>query len=276
LTSRTSYFESERTLLMGIINVTPDSFSDGGRFFSKSAAVDLALKMVDDGADIIDIGGESSRPGSDVTPEAEELARVLPVVESLAGRLGVPLSIDSYKSSVARRCVQAGAAIINDIGGLNDPAMVEVLAETGASAVLMHMRGRPKTMQQDTAYIDVVGEVREFLITKADAARAAGVGEIAIDPGFGFGKTARQNFEILARLREFETPNYPLLIGPSRKSFLGSLPSRLAADERLEGTLAAVAVGVLNGAKIVRVHDVKPCRRVLEVVDAIRGATNAR
>lgn len=261
---------------MGIINVTPDSFSDGGRFFSKSAAVDLALKMVDDGADIIDIGGESSRPGSDVTPEAEELTRVLPVIESLAGRLGIPLSIDTYKPSVARRCVQAGAAIINDIGGLTDPAMVEVLVETGASAVLMHMRGRPKTMQQDTVYIDVVAEVREFLITNADAARAAGVSEIAIDPGLGFGKTAKQNFEILARLRQFESPNYPLLVGPSRKSFLGSLPSGLASDERLEGTLAAVAVGVLNGAKIVRVHDVKPCRRVLEVVDAIRGATDGR
>ncbi len=261
---------------MGIINVTPDSFSDGGLFLSKSAAVDQALKMVDDGADIIDIGGESSRPGSDATSAADELARVLPVIEALAGRIDVPLSIDSYKASVARRCLQAGAAIVNDISGLADPAMVEVLVETGASAVLMHMRGKPKTMQQDTGYTDVVAEVREFLITHAAAARASGVVEIAIDPGIGFGKTARQNFEILARLREFKTANYPLLVGPSRKSFLGSLPSRLPVDERLEGTLATVAVAVLNGAKIVRAHDVKACRRVTDVVDAIQGATDAR
>ncbi len=261
---------------MGALNVTPDSFWDGGRFLSAAAAVDRALRMIDEGADIIDIGGESSRPGSRPTPEAEESARVLPVVEALARRVDTPLSVDTYKPAVARRCVNAGAAIVNDIRGLTDPAMVATAVETGVSVVLMHMRGEPRTMQQDTAYSDVVTEVREFLLKQAAAARAAGVAEIAIDPGIGFGKTAGQNFEILARLREFVTPDYPLLIGPSRKSFLGSLPSRLPVEERLEGTLAAVAAAALGGVKIVRVHDVKPCRRVLETVDAIRGVTGGR
>ena len=259
---------------MGVLNVTPDSFSDGGRFFSRNAALNQALRMIDDGADIIDIGGESSRPGSEATPEAEELARVLPIIEALSGRSGVAVSIDTYKPAVARRCVEAGAVIINDIRGLRDRAMVEAAVDTGASVVLMHMRGEPKTMQRDTAYADVVLEVRRFLVGQADAARSAGVGEIAIDPGIGFGKSIDQNFEILARLREFETPRYPLLVGPSRKSFLGALPSKPAVDERLEGTLAAVTAAVLNGAKIVRVHDVKACRGVIEVADAIRGATH--
>ncbi len=261
---------------MGALNVTPDSFWNGGRFLSPTDAVDRALKMVDEGADIIDIGGESSRPGAQPTTAAEEAARVLPVIEALAARLDTPLSIDTYKPAVARRCVNAGAAIVNDIRGLIDPAMLETAAETGVSVILMHMRGEPRTMQQDTAYNDVVAEVREFLLRRAAAARAAGVAEIAIDPGIGFGKTAKQNFEMLARLREFVTPDYPLLVGPSRKSFLGSLPSRLPVEERLEGTLAAVAAAVLGGAKIVRVHDVKPCRRVLETVDAIRAKADDR
>ncbi len=261
---------------MGVLNVTPDSFWDGGRFLSTTAAVDRALRMIDEGADIIDIGGESSRPGSQPTPKAEEAARVLPVVEALAGRVDTPISIDTYKPDTARRCVNAGAAIVNDIRGMTDPEMIETAVETGAAVVLMHMRGDPETMQQDIAYGDVVSEVREFLVRQAAAARAAGVAAIAIDPGIGFGKTAVQNFEILARLREFITADYPLLIGPSRKSFLGSLPSRLPIEERLEGTLAAAAAAALNGAKIVRVHDVKPCRRVLETIDAIRGVTDGR
>ena len=261
---------------MGALNVTPDSFWDGGRFLSTTAAVDRALRMIDEGADIVDIGGESSRPGAQPTPAGEEAARVLPVVEALAGRVDTPLSVDTYRPETARRCLDAGAAIVNDIRGMTDPAMAAAATETGAAVVVMHMRGEPRTMQQDTAYGDVVAEVREFLLRQAAAARAAGVAEIAIDPGIGFGKTAGQNFAILARLREFLTPDYPLLIGPSRKSFLGSLPSRLPVEERLEGTLAAVAAAALGGAKIVRVHDVKPCRRVLETVDAIRGASDDR
>lgn len=261
---------------MGVLNVTPNSFWDGGRFLSASAAVDRALKMIDEGADMIDIGGESSRPGSDPIPEAEESARVLPVIEALAKHTDKPISVDTCKPETARRCMNAGAAILNDIRGMSDPAMLETAVETGASIVLMHMRGEPKTMQQDTAYNDVVSEIREFLFSRAAAARAAGVAEIAIDPGIGFGKTAAQNFEILAKLHEFQTPDYPLLIGPSRKSFLGALPSRLPVEERLEGTLAAVAAAALKGAAIVRVHDVKPCRRVLEAIDAIRGASDGR
>lgn len=276
LSARAGWFRSEKTLLMGVLNVTPDSFWDGGRFMSADAAVDRALKMIDEGADIIDVGGESSRPGALPTPQAEEEARVLPVVEALARRTDTPISVDTYRPETARRCVNAGAAILNDIRGLTDPAMQAAAAETGAAAIVMHMRGEPRTMQQDTAYGDMVGEVRRFLLRQADAARAAGVAEIAIDPGIGFGKTARQNFEILARLREFETPDYPLAIGPSRKSFLGSLAGRLPVEERLEGTLAAAAAAALNGARIVRVHDVEPCRRVLKVVDAIRGASDGR
>ena len=276
LSARAGWFRSEKTLLMGVLNVTPDSFWDGGRFLSADAAVDRALKMIDEGADIIDVGGESSRPGALPTPQAEEEARVLPVVEALARRTDTPISVDTYRPETARRCVNAGAAILNDIRGMTDPAMQAAAAETGAAAIVMHMRGEPRTMQQDTAYGDVVGEVRRFLLRQADAARAAGVAEIAIDPGIGFGKTARQNFEILARLREIETPDYPLAVGPSRKSFLGSLAGRLPAEERLEGTLAAAAAAALNGARIVRVHDVEPCRRVLEVVDAIRGASDGR
>ena len=276
LPARAGWFRSEKTLLMGVLNVTPDSFWDGGRFPSADAAVDRALRMIDEGADIIDVGGESSRPGAAPTPQAEEEARVLPVVEALARRADTPISVDTYKPETARRCLNAGAAIVNDIRGMTDPAMQAAAAEAGASVILMHMRGEPRTMQQDTAYGDVVAEIRQFLLRQAAAAHAAGVAEIAVDPGIGFGKTARQNFEILARLRELATPDYPLAVGPSRKSFLGSLASRLPVEERLEGTLAAAAAAALNGAKIVRVHDVKPCRRVLETVDAIRGASNGR
>ncbi len=261
---------------MGILNVTPDSFSDGGRFARAAAAVDHALRMVDEGADMIDIGGESSRPGAEPVQEEEELARVAPVLEALAARVAVPLSVDTQKPGVARRCIECGASILNDIGGLRDPAMAEVAAKSGASVVLMHMRGTPASMQRDTSYRDVVAEVRGFLASQAAAAERSGVAEVAVDPGLGFGKSPRQNFEILARLPELTGLRWPMLIGPSRKSFLGSLPSRLPVGERLEGTLAAVAAGVLRGARIVRVHDVQPCRRLLEAVDAMRGASDAR
>ena len=261
---------------MGILNVTPDSFSDGGRYLDPGPAIEQGLRMVDEGADFIDIGGESSRPGASRVSESEELDRVTPVLRALVAQCGVPISIDTQKTRVARRCIDAGAAIINDIGGLRDPAMAEVAADTGTSVVIMHMRGTPATMQQYTRYDDVVAEIRGFLEAAASAATRAGVPEIAIDPGLGFGKTAGQNFEILARLNEIETLGYPVLVGPSRKSFLGSLPSRLPTEERLEGTLAAVAAGALNGARIVRVHDVEPCRRVLDVVDAVRGGRSMR
>lgn len=260
------------TRVMGVVNVTPDSFSDGGRFLRRDDAVAQALELVADGADIVDVGGESSRPGADEVSEQEELDRVAPVVEAVAREVDTPISIDTYKPAVATECLALGASIVNDITGLDDSAMVEAVAAAGAGVVIMHMRGRPKTMQRDVRYDDVVGEVRDFLQERAGRARAAGIAEVVIDPGIGFGKTAAHNFELIRRLGELTTLGLPILVGPSRKSFLGSLPSALPAGERLEGTLAAVAVSILNGASVVRVHDVAETKRVVEVVDAIRRA----
>lgn len=269
------HFNSSRTLVMGILNVTPDSFSDGGRYLNAGAATERGVRMVEEGADMIDVGGESSRPGSNRISEDDELRRVLPVLEALAARVNVPISIDTLKPGVARRCLESGASIVNDIRGLRDPQMLSVAAAAQASVVIMHMRGEPATMQLDTAYGDVVAEVCSFLKAQSERARQAGIREIAVDPGLGFGKSAGQNFELLARLGEFGALGCPVLVGPSRKSFLGSLPSRLPVDERLEGTLAAVATAVMNGAAVVRVHDVKQCRRVVDVTDAIREAGDA-
>lgn len=269
------HFNSSRTLVMGVLNVTPDSFSDGGRYLDVGSATERGVRMVEEGADLIDVGGESSRPGSDRISEDDELRRVLPVLEALAARVSVPISIDTLKPGVARRCLESGASIVNDIRGLRDPQMLSVAAAAQASVVIMHMRGEPATMQLDTAYGDVVAEVCSFLKDQSERARQAGIREIAVDPGLGFGKSAGQNFELLARLREFRALGCPILVGPSRKSFLGSLPSRLPVDERLEGTLAAVATAVINGAAVVRVHDVKQCRRVVDVTDAIREAGDA-
>ena len=261
---------------MGILNVTPDSFSDGGRYVDPGKAVEKGLQMVEDGADFIDIGGESSRPGSHPVSEAEELRRVMPVLRALVSRNAVPISVDTQKAAVAQACLDAGAAILNDIGGLRDPRMAEAAAAYRASVIVMHMRGKPSTMQLDTGYGDVVGEIVQFLSRQAEVARRAGVREIAVDPGLGFGKTARQNFAILARLREITDLGHPVLVGPSRKSFLGSLPSGLSVEQRLEGTLAAVAVAVAGGARIARVHDVRPCRRLVEVLEAVGEAGDAR
>ncbi|HET9947741.1 MAG TPA: dihydropteroate synthase [Longimicrobiales bacterium] len=261
----------ERTLVAGVINVTPDSFSDGGRYLRWQDAVARAHALVEEGADVLDVGGESTRPGSDPVGAEEELDRVARVVEEAAA-LGVPVSIDTYKPAVARECIRLGARIVNDVTGLADPEMVRVIREGGAGAIVMHMRGRPKTMQEDVSYEDLLGEIRDFLAERAERGRAAGIEPIWVDPGIGFGKTAAHNFQLLARLGELTTLGYPVLVGPSRKSFLGSLPSRLPPEERLEGTLAAVAVAVWNGASIVRVHDVRPARRVVEVVDAMRCA----
>ena len=270
--SRASRGRLERTLVMGVVNVTPDSFADGGRFLRAEDAISRALLLVEEGADMLDVGGESTRPGSDPVSAEEELDRVAPVIEGLARRVDVPISIDTYKPAVAAACLALGARIVNDITGLEDPEMVRVAHERGAGVVVMHMRGRPKTMQADVAYDDVVGEVRAFLAERAARARAAGIGQVIVDPGIGFGKTAAHNFELLRRLAELCELGLPILVGPSRKSFLGSLPSALPPAERLEGTLAAVAVAVMNGASIVRVHDVRQVRRVVDVVDAVRTA----
>ena len=262
----------DRTLVMGVVNVTPDSFSDGGRFLRVDDAVAQGLRLAAEGADYLDIGGESSRPGAEEVGEQEELDRVAPVIERLAAGVDVPVSIDTYKPSVARECLRLGARMINDISGLGDPEMIRVATEAGASVVIMHMRGRPKTMQRDPHYDDVVGEVRTFLHERAAQAREAGIEDVIVDPGIGFGKTAAHNFEILRRLAAFTSLGFPVLVGPSRKSFLGALPSGLPPEQRLEGTLAAVAVAVVNGAAIVRVHDVAATKRAVEVADAIRRA----
>jgi dihydropteroate synthase len=257
---------------MGVLNVTPDSFSDGGRFLRPEEAVRQGVRLAEEGADILDVGGESSRPGSEPVSEQEELDRVAPVVERLARTVEARLSVDTYKPSVAQACLALGATMVNDITGLEDSEMIRIVAEHGAGAVVMHMRGRPKTMQDDVSYADVVSEVCAFLGERAACARAAGIGEVVIDPGIGFGKTAAHNFELLRRLGEVVALGWPVLVGASRKSFLGSLPSALPPGERLEGTLAAVAVAVMGGASIVRVHDVRETKRVVEVVDAVLSA----
>ena len=260
----------EKTLIMGILNVTPDSFSDGGLFDTFDAAVAHAKQMVSDGADIIDIGGESSRPGSEPLSEKEELARILPIVTRLLQELSVPISIDTYKPHVADVCLKAGAHLINDITGLTNQKMRTVVADHAVPVVMMHMRGTPKNMQQNPIYQDVLGEINTFFQTQISLAQKAGIHQIIIDPGIGFGKTLEHNLQILRHLDVFTTLGHPLLVGPSRKSFIGTITGR-PANERLEGTIAAMTVAIMNGANIVRVHDVKECKRAIQVVDAIRG-----
>jgi len=258
--------------IMGILNVTPDSFSDGGRFPTLDAALEQARRLIADGADIVDIGGESTRPGAGAVSEEVELRRVLPVVEALADDPRARISIDTAKPAVAAACLRAGASLVNDVTGLRNPEMAHTAAHHRAGVVIMHMRGTPATMRQQTNYSDVVAEIKAELEPRVALARAAGIGEIIIDPGLGFAKTAAHNFEILRRLREFESFGCPILIGPSRKSFLGSLPGMEKVEDRLEGTLAAAVIAALNGASIVRVHDVRECRKALAVAGAVRRA----
>lgn len=272
--ARRSLTYSERTLIMGVLNVTPDSFSDGGEFFSFDQAIAQAERMISEGADIIDIGGESTRPGSDFVSEEEELRRVIPVIERLAARGAVPISIDTTKSIVARAALQAGAEIINDISGLRfDVALAEVAAQARAGLVLMHSRGTPKDMQQLPPVADIMSEVINGLTESVAIAERLGVAReaIAIDPGIGFGKTVEQNCEVIAKLDKLavEFSDLPILIGTSRKSFIGKLLTGAAADERLYGTIATVVASVMNGAHIVRVHDVKPAAEAIRVVDAV-------
>ncbi len=256
---------------MGILNVTPDSFSDGGLFFDAETAVEHAEKMVAEGADIIDIGGESSRPGADPVSAEAEIDRVLPVIEKLAKTIKAPISIDTYKSSVARQAMDAGACIVNDITALQgDPDMAPVVAEAGVPIVLMHMRGTPTDMQLDPRYDSLISEIVSFLETRIQVAVDAGVSpdQIVVDPGIGFGKTVAHNLEIIRRLRDFKSLEKPILIGTSRKSFIGKVLGPLA-DDRLEGTAATVAVAIANGADVVRVHSVKEMARVVRMADAI-------
>jgi dihydropteroate synthase len=261
---------------VGVLNVTPDSFSDGGRFFSESAAIEHATRLADEGADIIDIGGESTRPGSDPISVDEELRRVIPVIEALIDRTKIPISVDTYKSAVAMSALEAGATIVNDISGLTfDPEMVNVVASHGASVIIMHMKGMPKTMQVDPEYDDVVDEVKTFLQRQARVAADRGISQIIIDPGIGFGKKLEHNLELFSRLEELTELGYPLMVGPSRKSFIGTILN-LPVDSRLEGTAAAVAASILKGANLIRVHDVVAMKRVAQVVDAIKQGASVR
>lgn len=259
-----------RTYLMGILNVTPDSFSDGGMFFDQTDAVLHAFQMVKDGADIIDVGGESTRPGAEHVTMEEEMRRVVPVVQKLRQKTKIPLSVDTYKSKVAAEALKAGANIVNDITGLRgDPEMANVIAGAGASVVLMHIKGTPKDMQMNPAYDDLIGEVYGYLEGAVRTARSKGISQVMVDPGIGFGKTADHNLELINRLAEFRKIGVPVLIGVSRKSFIGKILDT-PVEARLEGTAAAVTASILHGADIVRVHEVREMRRVAMVADAIR------
>jgi len=265
----------ERTLVMGILNVTPDSFSDGGLFLDPNAAIARALAMEKDGADLIDLGGESTRPGSQGIPAEEELRRVLPVLDGLRGKLKIPISIDTAKSQVAEAAAIAGAEILNDVTGLRaDPRMADVARRRKLPLILMHMRGEPRTMQKQPFARDVVRDVTAGLRRAVAVARRAGVpkSQIVLDPGIGFGKSWPQNFELLERLPELAKLGFPLLLGTSRKSFIGKILGGAGKEERVWGTAATVAASMLGGAHIVRVHDVAEMVQVARVADAVINA----
>ncbi|GBD97651.1 MAG TPA: dihydropteroate synthase [Nitrospirae bacterium] len=267
-----------RSYVMGILNVTPDSFSDGGTYFSKESAVEQALRMEDEGADIIDIGGESTRPGAEKISVKEEVNRVVPVIEALAGKVKVPISVDTYKSDVAKAAIQAGASIINDISGLRfDPEMPGIAAKNKVPVVIMHIKGTPRNMQKAPVYKALIPEIIDYLHEGIKIARDAGIPDdmIIIDPGIGFGKTVEHNLEIIKGLNEFTGFEKPVLLGHSRKSFIGRMLGDLPVSERLEGTAAAAAIGIFNGANIIRVHDVKEMAGVAKIADGIkRGFVN--
>ena len=259
---------------MGVLNVTPDSFSDGGQFLDTKIAVCHALRMAEQGADIIDIGGESTRPGSDPVSINDELARVIPVIEGIRDESTIPISIDTYKSIVARAAIAAGANIINDISGLNfDPEMVNIVRDHRVPIIIMHIKGTPKNMQIDPQYDDLIQEVIDYFQKQIDFCRDNGVpkSKIILDPGIGFGKRLNDNFILIRELKRFTELGYPVLIGPSRKSFIG-LTLDLPVEQRFEGTAAAITAGIMNGARIIRVHDVLEMKRVQIISDQIRGA----
>lgn len=261
----------ERPLVMGILNVTPDSFSDGNRYFTTERAVERALELESLGADIIDLGGESTRPSAPPVSLKEELARVVPVIEALSGRLTVPISVDTYKAEVARAACAAGAEIVNDVSGLRfDPGMARAVAEADAGLVVMHTRGTPDRMQADTHYEDLIGEVRQYLRDSLELAVQAGLprARVVVDPGIGFAKSVEGNLELVRRLTAFHELGCPILVGPSRKSFIGSVLGDRDRD-RTFGTAAVVAVSILNGASVVRVHDVAAMRDVAVLTRAL-------
>lgn len=269
----------ERPLVMAVLNATPDSFSDGGRFDDADSALRRVEKMVEEGADLLDIGGESTRPGSVRVGAEEETARVLPVIEAVTARFGIPVSIDTTKREVARRALEAGAEIVNDVSGLRfEPGIAEEAARTGAALVLMHSRGEFESMHRQPPVDDMFGELFRGLGEAVGRAEAAGVERrrICLDPGIGFGKTPEQNLEIVGRLGSLceEFPDLPVLVGASRKSFIGKLLDGAAVGDRLNGTLAVHAVAAWNGADIVRAHDVRATRELLQVVGALRGSVS--
>jgi dihydropteroate synthase len=265
------YNLASRTHLMGILNVTPDSFSDGGKYFSIEKAIEHGQKLVEDGADFIDIGGESTRPGSEPVSINEEMGRVVPVIEALVKNVHIPISIDTYKAEVADAALQAGAAIVNDISAMTfDKKMASVVVKHRASIVLMHIKGAPKTMQENPVYENVTMEVKQFLAERLSAAKEAGIEQMMVDPGIGFGKKFEHNIQLLRELKSFTSLGYPLLVGPSRKAFLGAI-LQLPPSERIEGTSAVLTASILNGANMIRVHDVKEMKRIAMVSDVLKS-----
>jgi dihydropteroate synthase len=269
-------FDGPGPFLMGIVNATPDSFSDGGRFLDPGAAIAQALRLAEEGADVVDVGGESTRPGAPPVPADEEIARVVPIVAGLRARgFALPISIDTTKAAVARAALDAGADLVNDVAGLADPALAAVVARAGVPVVLMHTRGTPADMASRAVYGDVVAEVAAELAAALARAEAAGVARerVILDPGLGFAKTAEHNVALLARVTELRALGRPLLVGPSRKSFIGKLTGAEVGD-RLPGTLAAVTACVLAGVELVRVHDVAATRQAVLLAAAIRGSAS--
>jgi len=269
----------KKTYIMGILNVTPDSFSDGNRFFSLENAVSHAVKMEKDGADIIDIGGESTRPGAKGVSKAEEIKRIIPIIEELVDKISIPISIDTYKSEVAMKALDLGVSMVNDITALQgDKKLVNIISNYDVPICLMHMKGNPRNMQKNPTYDDVVNEIRDFLIERAEYAMFHDIKKenIILDPGLGFGKrTGRgveDNCEILNRLKDLKSLGFPILVGPSRKTFIGNICGKnqqLPVSNRLEGSLAAACAAVMNGADIIRVHDVKETRRCVDLIECI-------
>jgi dihydropteroate synthase len=265
-----------RTHIMGILNVTPDSFSDGGHYTDAAQALLHARAMTADGADIIDIGGESTRPGAAPVSEEEELRRIIPIIERLSSELTVPISVDTYKSSVAKKAIKAGAGIVNDISGLRfSPDMADVVADSDAAVVIMHIKGTPRDMQQNPVYDDVIGEIMAYFEEGIRIAVKAGVDhdKIFIDPGIGFGKTLEHNLSLLDRLDEFRALGKPIVLGTSRKKFIGTILDIPAPEQRVDGTAATVALGIERGARVVRVHDVARMVKVAKMTDAILRKT---
>ena len=262
--------EFTRPQVMGILNVTPDSFSDGGRFLRRVSALEHARRLIDEGADILDIGGESTRPGAEPVPLEEELKRTIPLIESIRAFSDIPVSIDSSKPEVMRAAAEAGADLINDVWALRRPGALEAAVETGLPVCLMHMRGEPGSMQQNPQYDDVVSEVRDFLLQRAEVAQQAGIprSRILLDPGFGFGKNLEQNLQLFRALDRFKATGYPLLVGISRKSMIGGITGR-PVEQRLAGSIAFAVLAAQAGSDVIRVHDVAETRDALAIVQAV-------